>query len=135
MIWLKRLLPFAILIAIVLSVHLLRLHEISAKAQLEKKYADVAARVWVGSATYRDNQDRFKQYRDSILKANGITIDEMYKFIKRHKEAPEAIDQFAYKLKASVDSMVFVQDSILKAVADSTSEAKARTKAKDSLKN
>ncbi len=56
-----------ILLAIVLSVHLYRLHREDLRVKQEKKFADIAAQIWVASATYRNNPDRFKMFRDSLL--------------------------------------------------------------------
>lgn len=119
MIWLKRLLPFVILGVAGLSFHLIRRHEATDRAKQEEKYANIAAQVWVASATYRNNPDQFRLFRDSLLSANGITVEQMYDFIRKHKETPEAIDQFAYKMQAGVDSLVHFQDSLRRARADS----------------
>lgn len=116
-----------------LSFHLVRLHEADVRAKQEEKFASIAAQVWVASATYRNNPDQFESFRDSLLSANGITVEQMYDFIRKHKEAPEAIDQFAYKMQAKVDSLVQFQDSLRRARADSI-RADSLAKA-DTLKN
>ncbi len=120
------------LVIIGLSIHLWNKRESDERARQERLYADVAAQVWVASATYRTNPERSRQFRDSLLASKGITVQQLYDFLLKHRDQPEAIDQFAYKLQTGIDSLVYVRDSLMKIAADSLKNKSIKTS--DTLK-
>ena len=130
MIWLKRLLPVIVLAAAV-GVYFLW-DKWSAQRQLREqdRVALVTAQAWIATAKYRNEPERFVQYRDSLLEANGVTREEVFGFLERTGDPPEELLPFARKVQGLVDSLYRIEDSVLKVTErqarDSTEAAKAQ---------
>jgi len=111
-IWIKRASPF-VLIALAWFVWQSYTTEQTRKfEEQQQKYALVTAQVWVASATYRNNPDSFLSYRDSLLNANSLTTDSLDRFLEDYSSEPETLTPFARMVKAAVDSLVAIEDSI-----------------------
>ena len=111
-IWIKRASPF-VLIALAWFVWQSYTTEQTRKfEEQQQKYALVTAQVWVASATYRDNPDSFLSYRDSLLHSNDLTTDSLDRFLEDYSSEPETLKPFARMVKAAVDSLVAIEDSL-----------------------
>ena len=132
MIWLKRLLPIIILAAAV-GVYFLW-DKWSAQRQLQEqdRVALVTAQVWIATAKYRNEPERFIQYRDSLLKASGVKREEVFGFLERTGDPPEELLPFARRVQWLVDSLYRIEDSVLKVAErqarDSAETAKAQVR-------
>jgi len=132
LIWLKRLLPIIILAAAV-GVYFLW-DKWSAQRQLQEqdRVALVTAQVWIATAKYRNEPERFIQYRDSLLKASGVKREEVFGFLERTGDPPEELLPFARRVQWLVDSLYRIEDSVLKVAErqarDSAETAKAQVR-------
>ena len=82
-------------------------------------YALVTAKVWVASAWFRNEPDKFISFRDSILKESAVSSEEMKQYFEIYRSKSEKYEHFTEKVKEFVDSlslineMPFTKDSIL----------------------
>jgi hypothetical protein len=86
----------------------------SAKAE-DARMAQLSAQVWFAGAKYRNDVPRFLAYRDSLLKANGQTDSGMKAYAASIEMQIDRQLQFATMIKSAVDSLVKVEDSLVKA--------------------
>ena len=70
------------------------------------KYAYVTAHLWVATATYRQDQQGYFKYRDSLLSANSVSVDQVEEFLRRWREEPERYDDYAHRVSQLVDSLL-----------------------------
>jgi len=128
-IWLKRLLPVIVLAAAV-GVYFLW-DKWSAQRQLREqdRVALVTAQAWIATAKYRNEPERFVQYRDSLLEANGVTREEVFGFLERTGDPPEELLPFARKVQWLVDSLYRIEDSVLKVTERQARDSAAAAKA------
>jgi hypothetical protein len=84
------------------------------EAQLQR-ISQAVAQIWIGSATYRDQPEKFVIFRDSLLKADGITQDEIDKYIKNGEADPDDSYLFSQTVSRKVDSIYRIIDSTLRA--------------------
>jgi hypothetical protein len=124
-VWVKRLVPLVLLAAIWGGYQWQKKSRIESLQAEADRIGQVFAEVWVASATYRDKPEKFIAYRDSLLKAKGITREEIEEYIKAHQDETEIYYDFTRTVSDKVDSMYRIKDSVLKAQSkDSTVVAK-----------
>jgi len=90
--------------------------------KLAKRYAIVAAQSWIAGAKYNFEPEKYRAFRDSLLKAENMSKDEIDAYLSEYKRAPEKYFIFATLLSHYVDSLAAVEDSTLKVVPDSANE-------------
>jgi hypothetical protein len=95
------------------------------RLELAQKYALVTAQVWVATAEYRKDPDRFLAYRDSLLQAHSVSSEELEKYLKQYESHPEDYDLFTRLVQIYIDSLTG---------ADSTAVTDTVTPIPDSLK-
>jgi hypothetical protein len=126
-IWLKRILPLVVIGLAVGGYILWHGWRAERQAVEERELALVTAQVWVATAMYRNEPERYMQYRDSLLKASGVPRERVLDFLKNREANPEELFPFAQVVQKLVDSLARIEDSILKAeiarVADSARAA------------
>jgi dihydroorotate dehydrogenase len=71
--------------------------------------------VWFAGAKYRNDVPRFLAYRDSLLAANGLTDSGMKAYAASIEKQIDRQLQFATMTKSAVDSLVKIEDSLVKA--------------------
>ena len=81
------------------------------------KYAQVTAQVWIATAKFRREPERFMAYRDSLLKAHSLSMEKMQDYIDRYKSHPEEYDLFTKLVNQYVDSLSAVEMKLLQADA------------------
>jgi ABC-type nitrate/sulfonate/bicarbonate transport system substrate-binding protein len=114
LIWLRRLLPVIVLAAAV-GVYCLWSKWITQRQlQEQDRVALVTAQAWIATAKYRNEPERYIQYRDSLLKASGVTREEVFGFLERTGDPPEELLPFARRVQGLVDSLYRIEDSVLK---------------------
>ena len=127
MVWFKRLLPILIVGAVWIGYQQWQLRADQERNREEKRLALVTAKVWVATATYRDDSARYLAYRDSLLEVSGVAGEDLYDYLERYENKPEQYLPFALKVSKYVDSLVKIQDSISGTIpdtlADSTGQA------------
>jgi hypothetical protein len=131
-IWVKRLIPFVLLGLIWLAFVNIQDYRHDRQARFESKIALVTAHIWIAGAKYHDNPDRFVKYRDSVLKANDLTLDEIEDYASKYQKEPEKYERVAELTADYVDSLYDIEDSLIRlkqdtAVADSNSTQPKRS--------
>jgi len=130
LIWVKRLAPFILLGVAWLGYHYGRAYVHEREAAEQDRMARLTARVWVATAIYRNEPDRYIQYRDSLLAVERISRDDLDTFLKRFENKPEEYLPFTLAVQAYVDSLVRIEDSLIREtqirVADSLRAADRR---------
>jgi len=115
LLWLKRLTSFVLLLIIAFGY--LLYDRISAERQYQQavRHALVTSQVWVATAKYRLEPERFIAYRDSLLKAHSLSMERMQDYIDRHKNHPEEYDLFTRLVNRYVDSLSAIEMKLLQA--------------------
>ncbi|MGD8922506.1 MAG: hypothetical protein PVH24_04595 [Candidatus Zixiibacteriota bacterium] len=119
-IWFKRLIPFVLLGLIWLAYVKIRDYRQDRQARFESKIALVTAHIWIAGAKYHDNPDRFMQYRDSVLKANDLNLDEIEDYASKYQKEPEKYERVAELTAEYVDSLYELEDSLLHMKTDTS---------------
>ncbi|MCM2271167.1 MAG: hypothetical protein NDJ18_01245 [candidate division Zixibacteria bacterium] len=114
MIWLKRLLPVLVILLAWYGWRTYSASRAEQAAALDLRNADITARVWVASANLRSDAPAFLAYRDSLLSANNITTDELFRYLDLFERDMERQFAFSQLVSKKVDSMVRVADSLQK---------------------
>ena len=86
--------------------------------EFSQKYALITAQSWIATAKFKDEPQKYIAFRESILTAQNTTIDEIEHFLLAYKEEAEKYVGYAGFVKFYVDSLVAIEDSILKTVSD-----------------
>ena len=95
LIWLKRFTPLVIILAGWLFFHFYSGENETKKADDDQKYALLTAQVWVASAKYRSEPEKFKEYRDSLLLASGLDNQKAIDYIKQYENSSDQLVNFA----------------------------------------
>jgi hypothetical protein len=128
LIWVKRLLPFVIIVvAIYVYIGYMGKKE-EKQAALDDRHALVTAQIWVASAKYRANPDAFIRVRDSLLATCSLTSDALREFVYSDTGQPEDLAPFMNLVKEYVDSLLDIEDSIAMARKDSLRQAADTTR-------
>lgn len=104
-IWVKRLLPLVLIAAGVLGYLYYNKIIRASKLLEDEQKALLTARVWVAGAVYRDEPDRFVFFRDSLLKANHLTPEDMTVYLKAYGNKTERFNNFTWLVQKYVDSL------------------------------
>lgn len=81
--------------------------------------AFATAHIWVASAKYRSDPERFSEYRDSVLAACSLSVADVRTFVDQNKDRPEKFYPYSKQLKQFVDSLLEIEDSLSAALKDS----------------
>ncbi len=121
MIWLKRLLPFVLLILIGGGWFLWDKNRQAERLERTQRYAQITARVWVGAAQYRDSAEVFLAWRDSLLRAEGLSADTMEAYLKQGPDDVHQQEDFARLVSYYVDSISNLLENPPDSLVDTTS--------------
>jgi hypothetical protein len=120
---LKRILPFLVIVLVYFGYAYYDDYKIVNKLKKDKKYAEVTALVWVASAKYRHEPERFIEYRDSVMTSFSLDISKAHEYIESYTKTPEELGDFANFVTFYVDSFVKIEDSLYKANIDTTKDS------------
>lgn len=112
MLWIKRLLPFVIIIGGWFGYDYYINQQLVKQQILEEKYASVTALVWVASAKYRTDPEQFTHYRDSVLNVYNTDNQKVEQYIKQFEKSPEAMGPLTNLIKVKIDSLLIIEDSL-----------------------
>ena len=116
MVWIKRIL-FVLAIVIVFSGHFIYNRIAAYREQKEaQKYSKITALTWVAAAKFNSDIEKFHHYRDSLLKSEDITKENIDDYLKEYQKTPEKYIYYSSLVSYYVDSLVKVEDSTLKVV-------------------
>lgn len=114
-VWVKRFAPIVLLVALWFGYRWwASLNAASEEAQLQRISLAVA-QIWIGSATHRDQPEKFLAFRDSLLKADRISQAEVDAYIKNRDADPDDSYLFSQTVSRKVDSIYRIIDSTLRA--------------------
>jgi len=104
-----------ILIGVVIGGYILIRDWESQRRSIEyRKYASVIAETSIAAELFRNKQDSFFVARDDILKRHDVSLPEMDSLHKKfEKDWPDAAEFWKYVADIT-DSLVKIQDSLLK---------------------
>ncbi len=125
MVWFKRLLPILIIAAAWFGYQQWQVYTDKKRNREEQRIALVTAQVWVATATYQYDSERYLVYRDSLLQVNDVTVEALYKYLERYENKPEQYLPFALRVSRYVDSLARIEDSILRYAPDTTADTAA----------
>ena len=125
-VWVKRLVPLVLLVALWGGYKMWQTHQESARLAEADRLGSVVAQVWIGTAKYRHDPARYIVWRDSLLKAHGVTRDELEAYAAKHADATQEYYDFSMIVSRKVDSLYRIEDSTRKANRKDT--AKTTTK-------
>ena len=112
-IWIKRIVPFVVIIAIVLGYYLIAEKKSNRIERMADQNALVTAQIWIASAKYRNEPDRFLSFRDSILEEAGLSIDSIMQYLTMFQDEPEKYQLFTERVWKYVDSLRAVEDTLM----------------------
>ena len=105
LVWVRRLIPLVIIAVLYGGYTLWDDWRIQSRADEMKRTALLTARVWVGTASFAGEPDRFILWRDSLLAAEGVTLEDMHEFLDRYRHPQDQYLEFARLVKLEVDSL------------------------------
>ncbi len=113
LIWIKRIAPFVVITLVILSILWYNKHKKAEFAHNTDNYALVTAQLWIATAQFRNEPEKYLSFRDSLLTAKNISIKEIEIYLKKYEETPEDYYPFTAQLKKYVDSLYIIADSVL----------------------
>lgn len=93
-------------------------HHSKTKAQQSAMYALATAKVWLATALFRDDPERFLTYRDSLLAENGLSNEKMIEYLNMYEKQPERHDVFVRLVGVYIDSLYNLGFSELRQLND-----------------
>lgn len=105
MIWLKRLLPFVVLAAAWFGYDYYQKQQFAAEVSRADQIARVTSRLWLANAELRPDSTAYLAFRDSLLSANGLTIEGIEAYMAQVQAQPQKHDTFAVMLTYYIDSL------------------------------
>ena len=105
MIWIKRALPFVVIVAAVFGYRMYDQYRERKQAIETRQYALTTAHLWLARAKFRNDPQMYDSFRDSILTAYGVSTEEITEFARRHQDQPERYDVYARLVQKYVDSL------------------------------
>ena len=118
MIWLKRLSPFVIIAVIAGTYYWYDQKTTEFEMERADRTARMTASVWIASARYHNEPERYIGVRDSILSSSGLSPDSMQAFLKIYRDAEEEYAYFVKRVQHHIDSMYIIEDSLIKVAHD-----------------
>lgn len=112
MIWLKRLLPFVIIVVAYFAYDRYTTNKVDDQAALDDKYALAVAQIWIASAHFHDQPEAFMAFRDSLMKADGLSRADLSAYVSGYKTKAEELAYFSQQLKHYTDSLYWIEDSL-----------------------
>ncbi|UCC45520.1 MAG: hypothetical protein JSU65_06270 [Candidatus Zixiibacteriota bacterium] len=112
MVWIRRILPVIVLVGGWQAYSLYEDLSREQRAAKDRELALVTAQVWVATAHFRDEPEKYLEYRDSILAAHNLTREEMFSLISRCESDPDGLMPFTQAVNDLVDSLIQRQDSL-----------------------
>ncbi|MDZ4722726.1 MAG: hypothetical protein SGI97_02295 [candidate division Zixibacteria bacterium] len=111
--WLRRLSPF-ILVAVLWFGYRLIGDQRTLSQNAERELFGLAtAKVWIATAKYRDQPEKFLLYRDSLLSEMELSPEQMFDYIEKSEDDPDRMLLFTQVVKRLIDSLYSVQLSVL----------------------
>lgn len=111
MIWLKRLLPLVLLAIAWFGYTWIRDTRARQQAETDTHHALVTAQVWVATADHRADPLAYLAYRDSLLQANNITPEQMFRYLESFERDIQRQLTFSQLVSHYVDSLVRLRDT------------------------
>ncbi len=105
MIWLKRLLPLLVIAAAWFGYDYYKNQQYSAEVSKADHIAQVTSRLWLANAELRPDSAAFLAFRDSLLTAQGLTLEGIQAFMAQVRAEPQKYDTFSVLLTHYVDSL------------------------------
>jgi hypothetical protein len=115
MIWLKRTIPFVLLIALWFGYRSIQQSNQRKVLSQTQRAASVTARLWFASAKYRTEPERYTAFRDSLLKANDWTRESLSAFVSKYDADPDWAELYSSTIRNKIDSLFKIEDSVRKA--------------------
>jgi hypothetical protein len=119
LIWTKRLAPLLVIIIGVLGYHFWTSYRQKSYVIEENRMALITAQVWVKTARFAGQPERFVAWRDSMMTAEDVSREELAGFLDRWTDHQEEYLSFVQRVQKCVDSLALIEDSLI------TAEAKA----------
>jgi len=124
LLWVRRLILFILLLVIVLGYPIYKRTTAERQREQAAKHALATAQVWIASAKFRHDPERFTAYRDSVLEACHLSRERIQDYLSRYKNHPEEYDLFAKLVSQYLDSLSAIEVELLQvdttAAGDST---------------
>lgn len=105
MIWVKRMVPLIIAVAFFFGYRYYTKAEQTSRALQSALHAEVTAKLWLASAYYRTDTERFIMYRDSILGQAGLSLKEANEYLDVYRGESEQYRSFVQNVAQLVDSL------------------------------
>ncbi len=120
MLWLKRLAPIVLLLAIWLGYRWVTHSKMDKFLAETKEQALVTAELWIGSAMYHSEPTKFVKFRDSLLTAHHLDKAAMLSFATKAESNPDWAQAYSNYVHIYVDSLYKIADSTRKAANPKT---------------
>jgi hypothetical protein len=105
LIWIKRLSPFVLVVVAWFAYGWISEYVTREERERRETVALVMAESWIASALYRDNPEGYLAYRDSLLSAHGMSVDDMRHLEETYRDHPEDWDLIGALVNKYVDSL------------------------------
>lgn len=125
MIWIKRFSPLLVIILLWFAYTIYTQQHDAAQVAKDRKIAFLSGQIWMATARYREEPRKFDQFRDSLLRANGLDDASMKQYVKSIESDQDRQLQFSAALNRTVDSLGKIEDSLRKAASPVKSDSLA----------
>ena len=115
MIWLKRLAPFVLLLAVWFGYRWITHSQMNKFLAETKEQARVTAELWVASAMFHAEPTKYVKFRDSLLTAHHLDKSTMLSFATKAESNPDWAQAYSNYVHIYVDSLYKIEDSTRKA--------------------
>ncbi|MEA3297573.1 MAG: hypothetical protein U9R56_06890 [candidate division Zixibacteria bacterium] len=118
LIWVRRIVLLIVLVGLWPAYHLYDNYHSEKQAKQAEKYALVTANVWLATAAFHDDPERFIIYRDSLLAENELSKDKMMEYLDIYEKKPERYESFVKLVSKYFDSLYNIKQSDLRQLPD-----------------
>ncbi len=82
--------------------------------QTDCEMALVTVKLWLAGARLRETPESYLDYRDSLLSAHDLTLDQVTQYADQYSDQPEKYYRFAAIMSQMTDSLFKIEDSLRK---------------------
>lgn len=109
MIWLKRALPFIVIVALWLGYQFVQRARRQKVLSRTSEVASVTAHLWIASGKYRNDLPRYAAFRDSVLSAHNLTRESLKALVSQYDSDPDWSVVYSTMVNKYVDSLFKVE--------------------------
>lgn len=113
MLWVRRFIFLLLLIIVTSGYYVVKRTTSYFERKEAEKYAHITAQIWIATARFHDNPEKYRQFRDSLLQSEKITKDDLNDYLHEYQDSPEKYLLFMTAVDVKMDSIIKLEDSLI----------------------